>query len=276
MSRVCVGGRRASEDAKVLNDGVHVVVGTPGRIIDLLKRGKLITTCIKVFVMDEADEMLSLGFQEDIKTIFKYLPPSVQVGVFSATLPTEALDITKNFLNDPVKILVNQEELTLDGIAQFYVDCQQEQYKYDVLKELYEELNIAKAIIFCNTRKRVDHLQDALMRDHFAVSSIHGAMSAIERRDVMHSFRSGETRILISTTLLSRGIDIQQISVVINYDLPKDKETYIHSCGRSGRYGRKGVAINFITRRDYNQLREIEKFYDTHIEVMPQNISDYI
>jgi len=275
-TRACVGGRKAFDDIKAIREGIHVIVGTPGRIIDLLRRGALKCNELKSFILDEADEMLSLGFQEDIRTIFKFLPSDIQVGVFSATLPPEALDITKKFMNDPVRILVKQAELTLDGISQFYVDCERDEWKYGVLKDLYTELNISQAVIFCNSRKRVDHLREDLERDNFTVSSTHGSMTPAERRNIMHKFREGGARILITTDLLARGIDVQQVSVVINYDLPKNKETYLHKVGRVGRFGRKGVATSFVTKRDIRDLHELERYYDTRIDVMPQNIADYI
>ncbi len=275
-TRACIGGRRAMDDANALRKGVHVVVGTPGRVIDLMTRDILRCDRLQSFILDEADEMLSLGFQEDIRTMFQYIPSDVQVGIFSATLPPEALEIAKKFMKDPVRILVKQEELTLEGITQFYVDCQQDQWKYSVLKELYEELNIVQAVIFCNSRTRVNRLREDLERDNFTVASIHGAMDPSERRDVMRKFREGGARILIATDLLARGIDVQQISVVINYDLPKSKESYLHKIGRGARFGRKAVAISFVTRRDFRDLKEIEKYYDTFIDAMPKNISEYI
>jgi len=275
-SRACVGGRRASEDTEAILKGVHVIVGTPGRVIDLLERGTLNCDKLQTFVLDEADEMLSLGFQEDIRTIFKYLPSDIQVGIFSATLPPEALEITTKFMENPIRILVKQEELTLDGIVQFYVDCQYDEYKYGVLKELYEHLSITKAVIFCNSRKRVDRLREDLERDNFTVSSTHGSLTAVERREIMKKFQSGGARVLITTDLLARGIDVQQVSIVINYDLPKNKETYIHRVGRSARFGRKGMAINFVTRRDFRDLQALEKYYDMTVDPMPENVSEYI
>ncbi len=275
-TRACIGGRKAMEDSDELRRGVHVVVGTTGRVIDLMRRGILKCDRLQSFILDEADEMLSLGFQEDIRMMFRFIPSDVQVGIFSATLPPEALEIAKKFMKDPVRILVKQEELTLEGITQFYVDCQRDEYKYEVLKELYAELNIGQAVIFCNSRTRVNRLREDLERDNFTVSSTHGAMDHSERRDVMRKFREGGARILIATDLLARGIDVQQVSVVINYDLPKSKESYLHKIGRGARFGRKAVAISFVTQRDMRDLKEIEKYYDTVVDPMPTNISDYI
>lgn len=274
--RCCIGGRPSQEDERALSQGVNVVVGTPGRVIDLLKREKLQTDALKMFILDEADEMLNTDFQEDIRVLFKFLPSDIQVGLFSATIPPQVLDISKKFMNNPIRILVKKEVLTLDGITQFYVDCTHEEYKYDVLKELYEYMSLNKAMIFCNSKNRVDRLRSNLQIDGFAVSSIHGGMDPKERREIMKKFRENETRILISTGLLSRGIDVQQTSLILNYDLPQNKETYIHQVGRSGRYGRKGLAINFITNKDRNKLEEIQQYYNTIIDVMPENVNDYI
>lgn len=273
----CLGGTKVSDDVKAIRDGVHVIVGTPGRVIHLLEKGYLECDDLRSFILDEADEMLSMGFQEDIRYILsKFLPTEVQVGIFSATLPPEALEITKKFMEDPIRILVKQEQLTLDGISQFYVDCERDEYKYGVLKDLYEELNIGQAVIFCNSRNRVNRLREDLERDDFTVSSTHGSMTPVERRDIMRKFREGGARILITTDLLARGIDVQQVSVVINYDLPKNKETYIHRIGRGARFGRKSVSIALITRKDFRDLKMLEKYYDTQIDIMPANIADYI
>lgn len=275
-TRATIGGRKTSEDVKALRRGVHVVVGTPGRVIDLFNRGEMDNSHFKTLIIDEADEMLDMGFQDDIKTIFGFLNDDVQVGIFSATMPPPALELTKKFMNNPVSILVKPEELTLEGISQFYVDCERDQYKYAVLKDLYEYLNIGQAIIFCNSKKRVDRLREDLERDNFTVSSIHGAMESRERREIMQRFRNGGARILLATSLLARGIDVQQVSVVINYDLPKDVESYVHKVGRSGRHGRKGLAISFVTQKDRRGLEAIERFYDTRIDPLPENVSEYI
>lgn len=275
-TRATIGGRKTLEDVKALRRGVHVIVGTPGRVIDLFNRGEMDSSHFKTLIIDEADEMLDMGFQDDIRTIFGFLNDDVQVGIFSATLPPLALDLTKKFMTNPVSILVKPEELTLEGISQFYVDCERDQYKYAVLKDLYEYLNIGQAIIFCNSKKRVDRLREDLERDNFAVSSIHGGMESRERREVMQKFRCGGTRILLATSLLARGIDVQQVSVVINYDLPKDTESYLHKVGRAGRGHRNGLAVSLITRKDRRGLESIERFYDTVIYPMPEDISEFL
>ena len=254
----------------------QVIVGTPGRVYHLIQEGVLKTKHIKVFTLDEADEMLSTGFESNIKDIFSTLPSEVQVGLFSATLPEACLDITKKFMREPVRVLVKKEELTLMGIHQFYVQCQEPRHKYSVLTDLYSDVSIQQAVIFCNSRQTVDWLTDRMKRDNFTVAATHGSIHPEDRRQVMEEFIEGGSRVLITTDLLARGIDVQQVSVVINYDLPKEKETYLHRIGRSGRFGKKGLAINFLTNRDSRFLRDLEQFYDTQIEPLPKNVQDYI
>lgn len=160
----------------------------------------------------------------------------------------------------------------MEGIKQFYINVELEDYKFDCLCDLYDSISVTQAVIFCNTRSKVEFLTNKLREQHFTVSAIHADLPQAERDTIMKEFRSGSSRILISTDLLARGIDVQQVSLVINYDLPANKENYIHRIGRGGRFGRKGVAINFVTDRDVGMMREIEKFYSTQIEEMPADI----
>lgn len=272
----CIGGTRVRDDIAKLQSGVHVVVGTPGRVFDMLCRDVLRPDHIKLFVLDEADEMLSRGFKDQIYEIFTKLPPNVQVGLFSATMPPEALEITRKFMNAPVRILVKRDELTLEGIKQFYINVEREEWKLDTLCDLYDTLNITQAVIFCNTRRKVDWLTDKMRAREFTVSSTHGDVQQKERDVILNEFRTGSSRVLITTDLLARGIDVQQVSLVINYDLPRNLENYIHRIGRSGRFGRKGVAINFVTSEDVRLLRELENFYNTQIDEMPAHVADLI
>ncbi|KAL1335523.1 hypothetical protein AAHE18_11G253300 [Arachis hypogaea] len=272
----CVGGTSVREDQRILASGVHVVVGTPGRVFDMLRRQSLQPDHIKMFVLDEADEMLSRGFKDQIYDIFQLLPSKIQVGVFSATMPPEALEITRKFMNKPVRILVKRDELTLEGIKQFYVNCEREEWKLDTLCDLYETLAITQSVIFVNTRRKVDWLTDKMRsRDH-TVSATHGDMDQNTRDIIMREFRSGSSRVLITTDLLARGIDVQQVSLVINYDLPTQPENYLHRIGRSGRFGRKGVAINFVTKDDERMLFDIQKFYNVQIEELPANVAELL
>merc|ERR1712194_438643 len=272
----CIGGTSVREDIEKLREGQHLVVGTPGRVFDMISKRNLRTDDLLCFVLDEADEMLSRGFKDQIYDIFKAMPPNVQVCLFSATMAPEILDLTSNFMRDAVRILVKKDELTLEGIRQFYVAIEKEEWKLDTLCDLYETLTITQAIIYCNTRRKVDWLTDKMRERDFTVSAMHGDMDMKEREIIMKEFRSGSSRVLITTDLLARGIDVQQVSLVINYDLPTNRENYIHRIGRGGRFGRKGVAINFLTAEDVRTLREIEQFYSTRIDEMPMNVADLI
>jgi len=275
----CVGGTSVIKDTKILKAGVHAVIGTPGRIHDMLRRRALVSTYVCMFVLDEADEMLSHGFKDQIYDIYQLLPAKLQVGLFSATLSPEALDITRKFMNEPVHILVAKDELTLDGIKQFYVDVEKEEWKLQTLTDLYETLTITQSVIFANSRRKVDWLSEKMRLKDFTVSSTHGEMNQNTRDIIMREFRSGSSRVLITTDLLARGIDVQQVSLVINYDLPMQPgalEKYLHRIGRTGRFGRKGVAINFVCRDDESTLKSIQKFYKTTIEALPSHIAELI
>jgi len=272
----CIGGRSIGEDIRKLDYGVHIVSGTPGRVFDMIKRRNLRTKNIKTLILDEADEMLNKGFKEQIYDIYRYLPPETQVVLISATLPNEVLDMTSKFMTDPIRILVKRDELTLEGIKQFFVAVEKEEWKFDTLCDLYDTLTITQAVIFVNTKKKVDWLTEKMRQNNFTVSSMHGDMPQKEREAIMAEFRGGTTRVLITTDVWARGIDVQQVSLVINYDLPNNRENYIHRIGRSGRYGRKGVAITFLKSEDTQALRDIEQFYSTQIDEMPVNVADLI
>lgn len=267
----CIGGTNVGEDIRKLDHGQHVVSGTPGRVADMIRRRNLRTRNIKMLVLDEADELLNRGFREQIYDVYRYLPPATQVVVVSATLPYDVLDMTTKFMTDPVRILVKRDELTLEGLKQYFIAVEKEEWKFDTLCDLYDTLTITQAVIFCNTRRKVDWLTDKMREANFTVSSMHGEMPQKERDSIMQDFRQGNSRVLISTDVWARGIDVQQVSLVINYDLPSNRENYIHRIGRSGRFGRKGVAINFVTSEDVRILRDIELYYSTQIDEMPMN-----
>lgn len=270
----CIGGTSFVEDAEALRNGAQIVVGTPGRVFDMIERRKFRTDHIKMFILDEADEMLSSGFKEQIYKIFTLLPPTTQVVLLSATMPGDVLEVTTKFMRNPIRILVKKDELTLEGIKQFYINVEEEDYKYDCLSDLYDSISVTQAVIFCNTRRKVEELTQRLVADNFTVSAIYSDLPQQQRDTIMKEFRTGSSRILISTDLLARGIDVQQVSLVINYDLPTNKENYIHRIGRGGRFGRKGIAINFVTNKDVGAMRELERFYSTQIEELPANISE--
>ena len=271
-----LGGTNMNECRKGLESNPQIIIGTPGRVLDMIQKQCLFTEKLNTLVFDEADEILSYGFKESIYHIVQYMSQGAQICLFSATIPEEVLELTEKFMNNPEKILVKKEQLTLEGITQFYINIRVNEWKFDVLKDLYDTINISQCIIYINSKNKLMDVYNNLTRENFPVSYIHGELTSAERKDVMEKFRGGQSRILLSTDLLSRGIDVQQLSLVINFDLPKSKETYIHRIGRSGRYGRKGVAINLITDRDIQSMKEIESFYDTQITEMPNNIADYL
>jgi superfamily II DNA/RNA helicase len=265
-----VGGTSIDDDVTTLkNTPPHIVVGCPGRVHDMFRRGSLDGRNIKMMIIDEADDLLSHGFKEQVYNIFQFVNTKVQVGLFSATLPNEVHSLTEKFMRDPVKILVQADMLTLEGIDQHYVALENDNQKYSTLKDLFARISISQCIIYCNSIRRVADLCDALKEDNYAVCCIHSNMDRDERTDNYNQFKSGACRVLISSNVTARGIDIQQVSTVINFDIPKDVYTYLHRIGRSGRWGRKGVGINFVTRRDYRKLKDIESHYNTNITELP-------
>jgi translation initiation factor 4A len=267
-----IGGTAVKNDMTQANNGVHIVVGTPGRVLDMLNKKIIKLDYLKIFCLDEADEMLSRGFLENIKQVFPFIPTTSQIALFSATMPKDIIELTKQFMNKPVKILVKNEQLTLEGIKQYYVPLKKE-WKLEILLNLYKMMEISQAIIFCNSKKTVDYLTEEMTKRNFVVSSIHSDLQQQEREKVMREFRNGASRVLVTTDLMARGIDVYQVSLVINYDLPRLKETYIHRIGRSGRLGRKGTAINFMTPEDKEELEGLQKYYNTTIEELPSDLS---
>ncbi|BFU18724.1 DEAD/DEAH box helicase, putative [Entamoeba histolytica HM-1:IMSS-B] len=272
----CIGGTSVRETIEALRNGVQVVVGTPGRVLDMLDRQAIDPNTVKYLILDEADEMLSQGFKDQMYTILKSLPSTVQVGMFSATMPADALDISKKFMENPVKILVKKEELTLEGIKQFYIDVVKDEYKIDTLIDLYQVISVNQSVIFCNSKNRVEWIQRRLQAHNYPVSITHGDLTMEERNNVLNEFRQGATRILITTDMLSRGIDVQQVSLVINFDMPVSDESYIHRIGRSARFGRKGVAIDFITTEEMDTINRLQKTYETKIVPLPKTFMDYL
>jgi translation initiation factor 4A len=251
----------------------HVVIGTPGRVLDMLNKEVILGKYIKLLVLDEADELLSDGFIKQIKSIIGTIDPKSQIGLFSATMEPEFFRVTRNFMRNPLNILIKKEELTLEGIKQFYIDCEKNEYKFETLCDLYALISVSQTIIYCNHYQCVEQLTRKMQENNFKVSCIHGNMDVAAREEAMKNFRSMKTRVLISTDLLGRGIDVQQVSVVINYDLPLKIESYIHRIGRSGRHGRKGTAINLINLNDQKRVGEIERYYNTHIDVLPNDVA---
>ena len=273
--QLLIGGTAKEIDIKNLRDNnPHVLIGCAGRITDMLNRRLINTKTLKLMILDESDELLSHGFKEQIYDIFQFMPSNIQVALFSATMPQELEALTKKFMRNPIKILVKTNELTLEGIKQYYVGLETDDQKYETLKDIYELVSVSQSIIYCNTVKRVQYLYDQMKNDDFPVCQIHSGMDTQERTHNYNEFKLGKYRVLISSDVTARGIDIQQVSTVINYDITKDVHTYLHRIGRSGRWGRKGISINFITKRDANILKQIEKHYDTQIDELPMNWND--
>ena len=275
--QLLVGGTSVDADrTKLDEEPPHIVVGTPGRVHDMIRRKYLKTEKIDLIVLDEADEMLSAGFKDQIYKIFQYMHNDIQIGLFSATVPETLEQLTTRFMRNPIKILVKADMLTLQGIAQYYIRLDSDEHKYATIKDLFEGLTISQAIIYCNSTRRVDDLEEAMVQDNFPVKKIHGKMDESERKEVHKDFKNGGCRVLITSDLFARGIDIQQVSVVINFDVPKSEHTYLHRIGRSGRWGRKGIAINFVTRHDGAKLKHFEEFYNTQISEMPGDWSKHL
>jgi translation initiation factor 4A len=271
--KTIVGGSSIDDDVAYMRDTPpHVIVGCPGRVFDMIRRRHINASTLKLVVLDEADEMLSQGFKDQIYNIFQHLNNEVQIALFSATLPPNIYDLTEKFMRNPVKIKVAAEQLTLEGIKQYFVGVQDDPQKYATLKDLYGTISANQVIIYCNSVKRVIELYEAMKEDGYLVCCIHREMDSASREASITDFRCGTARFLISSNVTARGIDIQQVSVVINFDLPRDTHTYLHRIGRSGRWGRKGTGINFITRRDVQKIKEIEEYYHCQIDELPANL----
>jgi len=269
-----IGGTSTDEDAHQLKTIMpHIIVGCPGRVYDMMRRNHINSKDINLLVLDEADEMLSVGFKDQIYNIFQYLSPDIQVGLFSATMPNELQSLTDKFMRNPVRILVKSEMLTLEGIKQYYVALNDDNQKYATLKDIFNIISMSQCIIYCNSIKRVMDLTDAMINDGFPVCCIHSNMDKSKRDEAYTDFKAGKHRVLISSNVTSRGIDVQQVRTVLNFDLPKCIFNYLHRIGRSGRWGRKGTAINFVTRWDIKTMKDIERHYHTIVDELPSNIT---
>ena len=274
--KLLVGGTSISSDLQDLKQNPKVIIGTPGRICDMIRRKSLDTSKLKLVILDEADEMFSNGFIEQIMNIFELIKVQPQVGIFSATLPPNIDMLTSHIARNPINILVKPESLTLEGIKQFFVPVDDDKMKFDTLIDIYSSVSLTQSIIYCNSVKRVEELQLSLQYHNFNASILHSNMSKDERNSSFNDFKKGKSRILISTNITARGIDIQQVGLVLNFDLPRDTHTYLHRIGRSGRWGRKGMGINFISRRDIFKIKEIEQYYHTQIDPLPEDFANYI
>lgn len=272
-----IGGTNVSNDIQTIrNQNVVYISATPGRIYDILSRKIIDIENIKMVVIDEADEMLSQGFKEQVHNILNILPKKIQISLFSATMPPEVIEIADTFMKKPLKLLMDNDKIPLEGIKQFIVNMEEDD-KIAALMDLYDSVSINQSMIFVNNKRKVDWLTKKMTTNGFVVSAIHAGMEKEQRENIMEEFRNGKSRILISTDLLARGIDIHHVSIVINYDISSDCENYIHRIGRAGRYGRKGLSINFIGNpSDRENLKSIEKYYKIQIEELPTDFEKYL
>lgn len=263
------GGQEIVKQIRSLKGGVQIIVGTPGRVMDHMRRKTIRTDAIHTVVLDEADEMLNMGFREDIETILEYIPEEGrQTVLFSATMPKPILDITKKYQHDAVTIKVVKKELTVPSIEQYYYDVKRKD-KTEVLTRLLDYYNPKLSLVFCNTKKMVDELSEELKSRGYMAEGLHGDMKQAQRDRVMADFRNGKTEILIATDVAARGIDVDDVDIVFNYDLPQDEEYYVHRIGRTGRAGREGLALTFISGKEVYKLKDIEHYCKTKIKAKP-------
>ena len=272
--KTLLGGTSVREEGEDLRrNPPHIIVGCTGRVFDMIQRKHIRVNTIKLFILDEADEMLSKGFKDKIYDIFQHFNQDIQVVLFSATMPPDMLTLTQKFMNDPITITMKAEQLSLECIEQYFVALRNDHDKFDTVKDIFSIISVNQCIIYCNSVERVIELTDAMTNDGFSVCSIHSSMDKATREKTFYNFRNGGYRVLISSNVTARGIDIQQVSTVINFDIPKCHNTYLHRIGRSGRWGRKGLAINFITRNDIPTMKKIENHYQINIKELPSTFS---
>lgn len=265
-----IGGTSIQDDAEDIKEKCpQIVVGCAGRVYDMFRRKYISPKYIKMVVLDEADEMLSYGFKDQIQNILRFMNPNIQIALFSATLQRDIMDITQQFMKEPETIRLEAEKLNLECIQQYYIAMRDDSDKYETLKDLFSVISVSQCIIYCNSVKRVSDLHSAMNEEGYAVGCIHSSMEKSERHEEFMKFKQGAYRVLISSNITARGIDVQQVSVVINFDIAKDPHTYLHRIGRSGRWGRKGMAINFVTPQDIGKMRKLEKYYNISINELP-------
>lgn len=262
------GGQDISRQIKALKGGVQIIIGTPGRLLDHLRRKTIRPDFVHIIVLDEADEMLNMGFREDIETVLEYIPGEHQTVLFSATMPKPILDITRKYQHDAVHIKVVKKELTVANIDQYYYDVKRKD-KVDVLTRLLDYYNPKLSLVFCNTKKMVDELATELSGRGYSAEGLHGDMKQSQRDRVMNNFRKGKTDILIATDVAARGIDVDDVEAVFNYDLPQDDEYYVHRIGRTGRAGRCGKAFSFVKGKEVYKLKDIQRYCKTKILAQP-------
>jgi ATP-dependent RNA helicase DeaD len=250
------GGQAIDRQIRTLKTGVQVVVGTPGRLLDHIRRNTIKLDSVKILVLDEADEMLDMGFIDDIESILQNVGKERQTLLFSATMPAEIMQLADKYMDKRVTVTINKEQLTVPLIEQVYFETRE---KLEGLCRVLDTENIERMIIFCRTKRGVDDLVTSLSTRGYISDSLHGDLSQVQRDRVMKKFREGKLDILIATDVAARGLDIEHVTHVVNYDIPQDPESYVHRIGRTGRAGKKGIAITFIQPREYRQLKQIEK-----------------
>ena len=275
---LCTGGVSIS-DNRIKLKTANLIIGTFGRIYHMIQENKIHLYNLKLLILDEADDLLADGISKELSNLLNKIPDGAQSCLISATLSSEVFQVSKKIMHDPLKILLNKKDIPVDLIKQFYIDAEFEELKFEVLVDLYNLIATSQAIIFCNTIRKVEWLTKSLTDQNFSITSIHGKMTTQERTDTVNNFRNGDSRILITTDLLARGIDIPQVNLVLNYDLPANKETYIHRIGRCGRFGKKGIAIALVKLEDQYDVKTLNKmknYYNMNIEPLPEDIEKYL
>jgi superfamily II DNA/RNA helicase len=274
----CVGGTNVYQNRDELKNAT-LVIGTIGRLSHMINEKKINSHKVKFVVLDEADDLLANGVNDKLQFILDKIPCGVQIVLISATMSNNVFSISKIFMHDPIKILLKNNEVIIDLITQFYIDVETEESKFDTLLDLYNLVSAAQTIIFCNTIRKVEWLEQQLKLNNFTITTIHSNMNQSERDNIVKEFRDGNTRLLLTTDLLSRGIDIPQVNMVINYDLPPNKETYVHRIGRCGRFDKKGVAITLVKSTDPCDIKTFNRmkhYYNMDIKEMPISIGQYL
>ena len=269
----CSGGIGIKETIRELEKGCHVVVGTAGRAFDMISRNHFNTSNLKTFVLFEADELLSRCFNDQIQGILANLQSTVQCCLFSETMPTDIQNLISDFMKDSIKIIAKKDELTLELTAQYYIPIENNESKVFILSDLLENSNISQAIVYLNSNKEVKKLSELMIEKNQLVSIIHSEMEVNQRRNILKEFSAGSTRVLITTDLIETGSYVNQVNMIINFDMPSYSERYFNRIGRSVSFGRKGVAISFVFESENQLLKVIEEKYKTSIKLVPEDIN---
>jgi len=273
-----IGGTNLYENKLELKNA-NIIIGTLGRLYYIINDYKYNIHKLKFIVLDEADDLLNNGINNKLEMIFELLPTGIQIILISATMSLNVFNLSKKYMHNPTKLLLKNDEIVANLISQFYLDVEVEEQKFDTLLDLYNLVSTSQAIIFCNTIRKIECLEKKLEEHNFSITTIHSNMTTQERNNILTDFRDGKTRLLLTTDLLSRGIDIPQVNMVINYDLPINKETYVHIIGRCGRFDKKGIAISMIKSSEPYDMKIIDKLktiYKIDIKEMPDSLDKYL